>query len=257
MSTRDSGGEIPEAFGRWAYDFVTGRWTFDAELRAMWDIPLEEHSDVADVLVHLHPDDRDPIGATVQRSVEEGVSMSGQARLATRSHGERVFAFLGDVVQGEDGPLRLEGWSIDVTAEVRTVTRDAVDGATRHRRAIEQVKGALMASYRIDEVTAFAILRKQSNSFNVKINDLAEHVSRAMTAGTPRDRQVPPMMELVEAVARRLRRTSARAGRAADAAEELQQPPTGPSGRSTPDGHDGHDGRDGSSDGDVEDSVAN
>ena len=136
--------------------------------------------------------------------------ISGQARLATRTHGERVFAFIGEVVDDEDDRQRLQGWSIDVTAEVRAVTRDAVDGATRHRRAIEQVKGALMASYRIDEVTAFAILRKQSNGFNVKINDLAEHVSRAMTAGAARDRETPPLMALVEAVARRLRRSATR-----------------------------------------------
>ncbi|ROR90774.1 ANTAR domain-containing protein [Nocardioides aurantiacus] len=238
MSTRDSGGATPEAFGRWAYDFRTGQWTFDADLRAMWDIDLGEHGDVADVLVHLHPDDSESIGATVQRSVEEGVAMSGQARLTTRSRGERVFAFLGDVRHDDDGrPVALDGWSIDVTAEVRAVTRDAVDGATRHRRAIEQVKGALMASYRIDEVTAFAILRKQSNGFNVKINDLAEHVSRAMTAGTPRDGQVPPMMELVETVARRLRRAATRA-------------PVGPADDVVGPGA-------GLTAGDVEDSVAN
>ncbi|WP_445255570.1 ANTAR domain-containing protein [Nocardioides aurantiacus] len=250
MSTKDSGGELPETFGRWAYDFVADRWTFGEQLRAMWDIGLEEHSDVAEVLAHLHPDDRDAVGAVVQRSVEEGVPMSGQARLATRTHGERVFAFLGDVVDGDDGPRRLEGWSIDVTAEVRTATRDAVDGATRHRRAIEQVKGALMASYRIDEVTAFAILRKQSNGFNVKINDLAEHVARAMTAGTARDGEVPPLMELVEAVARRLRRSSARAkGLAEEPETEL---PDG-----LPDGVAGGVTEPLAAAGDPEDSVAN
>ena len=198
----------PDTMGRWSYDYATGRWAFADELRAMWDLPLDDAVDLEPVFGQLHPDDRPAIEQVVTRAVREGVPMSGQARLATRSFGERVFSFIGEVVTGPDGPVRLEGWSIDVTTEVRAMTRDAVDGATRHRRAIEQVKGALMVTYRIDEVTTFAILRKQSNDHNVKVSDLAEHVARAMTAGTPRDHHVPPMMELVEAVARRLRRAA-------------------------------------------------
>jgi hypothetical protein len=96
---------------------------------------------------------------------------------------------------------------VDVTDETREATREAVDAATRHRRAIEQVKGALMISYRVDEVTAFGILRTHSNEHNVKMNELAEHVSRAMSAGTPRSPLDggAPMLEVLDSVARRLR----------------------------------------------------
>lgn len=208
LSAKDGDASTPDTMGRWSYDYASGDWHFSDELRVMWDLPLDDPQDLEPVFAQMHPDDRGAIETVVARAVRDVVPMSGQSRLATRSHGERVFSFIGEVVTGPDGPLRLEGWSIDVTTEVRAMTRDAVDGATRHRRAIEQVKGALMVCYRIDEVTAFAILRKQSNGFNVKINDLAEHVARAMTAGTARDGHVPPMMELLEAVARRLRRAA-------------------------------------------------
>lgn len=208
MSARDGDASTPDTMGRWSYEYASGQWHFGDELRVMWDLPLDDPEDLGPVFAQMHPDDRGAIETVVARAVREAVPMSGQARLATRTHGERVFSFIGEVVDGPDGPVRLEGWSIDVTAEVRAMTRDAVDGATRHRRAIEQVKGALMVSYRIDEVTAFAILRKQSNGHNIKINELAEHVARAMTAGTARDDHVSPMMELVEAVARRLRRAA-------------------------------------------------
>ena len=40
MSTKGSGGTTAETLGRWAYDFATGQWTFDEDLRAMWDIGL-------------------------------------------------------------------------------------------------------------------------------------------------------------------------------------------------------------------------
>ena len=143
-------------------------------------------------------------------SIERGVDLSGQGRLLTDSLGERIFAFLGHVVQGEDGARLLQGYSLDVTDEMRAATREAVDAATRHRRAIEQVKGALMVTYRVDEVTAFAILRKHSNESNVKIHELSEHVSRAMSGGAPRpDGGATPMMEILTAVARRLRAPAA------------------------------------------------
>ncbi len=211
MDANDVDGASPDTMGRWSYDYADGRWSFTDELRTMWELPLDGDDALAQVLARLHEDDRDAIATAARRAVADRVPLSGQARLSTLTRGERVFAFIGEVVRDQDDRQRLQGWSIDVTTEVRAVTRDAVDGATRHRRAIEQVKGALMASYRIDEVTAFAILRKQSNAFNVKINDLAEHVSRAMTAGAARDREVPPLMALVEAVARRLRKTATRA----------------------------------------------
>lgn len=213
MDANDVDGASPETMGRWSYDYADDRWSFTDELRAMWELPLDGDDGLAQVLDRLHQDDRDAIATAARRAVTDRVPLSGQARLSTLTRGERVFAFIGEVVQDADERQRLQGWSIDVTAEVRAVTRDAVDGATRHRRAIEQVKGALMASYRIDEVTAFAILRKQSNGFNVKVSDLAEHVSRAMTAGAARDREVPPLMALVEAVARRLRKSATRARR--------------------------------------------
>ena len=137
----------------------------------------------------------------------------------TRTRGPRVFAFVGDVERDEDDeddlPQRLSGYSVDVTDEMREATREAVDAATRHRRAIEQVKGALMISYRIDEVTAFGMLRTHSNEHNVKMNELAEHVSRAMSAGTPRSQLegTAPMLEVLESVARRLHADRSDAGR--------------------------------------------
>ncbi|SDS01451.1 ANTAR domain-containing protein [Nocardioides scoriae] len=207
MSPTNDTSALP-VFGQWGHDFATGAWWFSDEVVRLWDIPLPEGCGIDAVLPRLHPDDVEGITRSLEHAVAERSTLAGQGRLLTDSRGERVFSFVGEVVPDEQGePRTLEGWSLDVTDEVRVATRSAVDAATRHRRAIEQVKGALMVTYRIDEVTAFAILRKQSNEHNVKINDLAEHVSRAMGAGVARPQeQAAPMMELLEAVGRRLRR---------------------------------------------------
>lgn len=193
-------------FGHWSFDLGTETWHWSAEVIAMWDIGLTTDTPVDAVVLRLHPDDRDEIGTRLTAAVEHGVNLSGQGRLLTDSLGERIFAFFGDVVHDECGGRRLQGYSLDVTEEMRAATREAVDAATRHRRAIEQVKGALMVTYCVDEVTAFAILRKQSNESNVKIHQLADEVSRVMSSGSPRpDGGATPMMEILTSVARRLR----------------------------------------------------
>ncbi|GAB3664718.1 hypothetical protein GCM10027596_29570 [Nocardioides korecus] len=205
--TDDTTATPMPTFGRWSYDYVTKDWSWSPEIIRMWDIAMATESAVADIISRVHEDDRVEITRRVTHSVDDAVVLSGQARLVTDSRGERIFSFLGDVIHDDDGtPLRLEGYSLDVTEEVRLATREAVDSATRHRRAIEQVKGALMVTYRVDEVTAFAILRKQSNESNVKIHELAEHVSRAMSGGVPRPGGgATPMMEILAAVALKLR----------------------------------------------------
>ena len=224
MTDDTTAAPIP-TFGRWTYDYVTQEWSWSPEIIRMWDLAMVTETAVEDILGRVHADDRVETTRRVTSSVEDGVLLSGQARLTTDTRGERIFSFLGDVVRDDDGTLlRLEGYSLDVTDEVRLATREAVDAATRHRRAIEQVKGALMVTYRVDEVTAFAILRKQSNESNVKIHELAEHVGRAMSGGVPRPGGgATPMMEILAAVAAKLRPARGARGVAPEAEEGLPE----------------------------------
>lgn len=201
-SLPDPRGATPN-FGRWRYVHADERWEFSPEVLALADLDR----DVPDLtpLFEAMPveEERERLGTLLDRAVRHHESFAGQFRLTTSSRGEAVFALVADTVFDDEGrAVELRGYSTDVTEEVRVATRAAVDAATRHRRAIEQVKGALMVTYRIDEVTAFALLRQQSNAHNIKLNLLAEHVSRAMGSGL-RSGQVP-MMELLEGVARRI-----------------------------------------------------
>lgn len=191
-------------FARWRYVYAEERWEFSPELLVLTDVATETPTGL-DVFFEAMPvdEEREALRETMDRAVREHTSFAAQIRLTTRSRGEAVMALVADTVfDGEGRAVELRGFTTDVTEEVRVATRAAVDAATRHRRAIEQVKGALMVTYRIDEVTAFALLRQQSNAHNIKLNLLAEHVSRAMGSGL-RSGQVP-MMELLEGVARRI-----------------------------------------------------
>ena len=53
---------------------------------------------------------------------------------------------------------------------------DALAGINERRAVIEQAKGMLMFVYGVDADEAFALLRKQSQDHNVKVNLLAEQV---------------------------------------------------------------------------------
>lgn len=190
------------SFGRWSYRYATDSWWWSPELLELTGVSqppsgLEEYVEHMSVV-----DEREEVLGLVRGAIESRSSFAGQFSVDT-PHGTRIFALVADTVfDGEGAPVELRGYSTDVTEDVRQATRAAVDAATRHRRAIEQVKGALMVVYRMDEVTAFALLRQQSNAHNVKLNVLAEHVSRAMASG-PVGREVP-LMQLLSGVAKRL-----------------------------------------------------
>lgn len=190
-------------FGRWRYVFATEEWTIEPELLELLDAGSDDVHDLAPLVERIPEPARTEYVARLGEAIESRTGFAGQYPMRTDSRGMAVFALVGDVVRDDDGnAVELRGYSTDVTEEVRVATRAAVDAATRHRRAIEQVKGALMVTYRIDEVTAFALVRQQSNMHNVKLNVLSEHVSRAMGAA-PRGGRVP-LMELIEGVGRRL-----------------------------------------------------
>ena len=65
-----------------------------------------------------------------------------------------------------------------------------------HRAVIEQAKGMLMAIYELDAESAFGIMTRLSQHFNVKLHDLAAKLmadlpsllQRSLTARTPVDR---------------------------------------------------------------------
>lgn len=189
-------------FGRWSYHYASESWRWSPELLEMAGVtdPLESLEDF--VARMPSPEEREELLGLIRFAIDSRTSFAGQFSIDT-PRGTRVFALVADTVLDAEGePSELRGYSTDVTDDVRQATRAAVDAATRHRRAIEQVKGALMVVYRMDEVTAFALLRQQSNAHNVKLNVLAEHVSRAMASG-PVGREVP-LMQLLSGVAKRL-----------------------------------------------------
>jgi len=134
-----------------------------------------EHGDEVLVSCRLHAADGSVrsvlITAEVSDDEPSGVSMSPLLRM--------------DGLSAATGPW-LVGHVLDLTTlrlgATRAAANHAVNEATKHRAVIEQAKGMLMLTYRIDADTAFDVLRRHSQTTNTKVHDLAAHlVSQATT----------------------------------------------------------------------------
>ena len=190
--------------GRWTLDLATGQWHLSPEVVAMTGTDGSPEALVA----CLSADARKRFTEQLAGVVEEHRSFVGQHAFATDG-GERVLSVLARVVHDEQGrPFLVDGYFADVTEDARRIVAGAVDSAGEHRPSIEQVKGALMATYAITERAAFELLRGISNRYNIKLALLAEQVAAAMTGGTPAGRAGEPVQLLIRQAARDLTDTA-------------------------------------------------
>ena len=128
-----------------------------------------EHGDEVMVSCRLHAADGSvrSVLITAEMSDDEpsGVSMSALLRM--------------DGLAAATGPW-LVGHVVDLTTlrlgATRAAANHAVNEAAKHRAVIEQAKGMLMLTYRIDADTAFEVLRRHSQTTNTKVHDLAAHL---------------------------------------------------------------------------------
>ena len=138
-------------------------WAADAFRAAV------EHGDQVMVSCRLHAADGSvrSVLITAEMSDDEptGVSMSALLRM--------------DGLTAATGPW-LVGHVVDLTTlrlgATRAAANHAVSEAAKHRAVIEQAKGILMLTYRIDADTAFELLRRHSQNTNTKVHDLAAHL---------------------------------------------------------------------------------
>ncbi len=140
------------------------------------------------VLSHKHPDDRDEAARMIGQVRATGRPFSLWHRILDARGAQRQVISVGAGVLDAGGQVTgFSGYIADVTEASReAVSREvaaAVEGLERSRPVIEQVKGALMLTYALDEDAAFALLRRYSQMVNVKVRDLARDFVGAMALG--------------------------------------------------------------------------
>jgi len=124
--------------GTWDCDVSTGKVDWSSELYRAYGVEPGRELTVADLIVLIHPDDRDAVLATHQAAREDHRPFAHQYRIIRADGEARVIESRGEVSAEHDGGrLRMFGTARDVTdrkqteAELRNVTTvlDASDDA--------------------------------------------------------------------------------------------------------------------------------
>jgi hypothetical protein len=171
------------AVGSFDYDVVHDDWTWSPELLARCGpdasatVPTTES-----FFAGVHPDDRDALRDTLDMAASQGTPFACRYRFVRPGRPLASVLMVGDAAKDDDGAVTgLHGYAIDLTDLLETEASAAVEQSARHRASIEQVKGALMHTYGIDQDEAFDVLRSYSNTLNLRLATLAELVARAMS----------------------------------------------------------------------------
>jgi hypothetical protein len=184
------------AFGECVYDYVTGTWWWSDDMYAVAGLTRSEADPSEMLFKRMHSDDRDRIAEALASALDSGEPLSGQYRIFDETDRLRSIAFVGDAERDARGALvRMRGFAFDVTGVVEILSNAAVAAATTNRAAIEQVKGALMFAYGLDDLAAFGILSRYSQASNVKIGVIAQRVVEQLGRAKAGDVSV---MQLVE-----------------------------------------------------------
>ena len=187
------------AFGECVYDYGTATWWWSDDMYVVAGLTRTEADPSEMLFKRMHSDDRERIAETLSAALEAGEPLSGQYRLFDESDRQRSIAFVGDAERDEDGCLvRMRGYAFDVTDVVGDLSNAAVAAATANRAAIEQVKGALMFAYGLDDAAAFGILSRYSQASNVKLGVIAQRAVEQLGRAKAGDASV---IQVVEAAA--------------------------------------------------------
>jgi hypothetical protein len=181
-------------FGSFTFHFATDAWAWSEEIYAIHGFrPGDVVPTTELVLAHKHPGDRAAALEAMRQVRDDGRSFSLFHRLVDAQGNHRQVLALGEGWYDEAGALvGIRGRMIDLTEAVRhTAAREveeAIEGLLQSRPLIEQVKGALMLTYRLDSERAFLLLRRYSQLANIKVRDVArDFVAGLATHGFPAD----------------------------------------------------------------------
>ena len=133
------------------------------------------------ILSHKIPQDRDRAVSVIRRARAEAGSFSLYHHMLTADERQRTVLSVGCFHSGADG-LVCTGFMADLTATERAAGTEAVLAAARHREAINQAQGALIAVYGIDPTASLALLMRFSQNYNIKLATLAARVVRTLAA---------------------------------------------------------------------------
>ncbi len=171
-------GGAPERVGWFRFYFADERWEWSEQVQILHGYEPGSVTPTTElVLSHKHPDDRMQVAATLEEMRRTHRTFSTRHRIIDTRGDTHEVVVIGDQLLDEDDRLiGTHGFYVDVTptdAQTTAMVSAALAEITEKRAVIEQAKGMLMLIYRVDEETAFELLRWRSQETNVKLRALA------------------------------------------------------------------------------------
>ena len=189
----DADGVSVGAFRFW---FVGQRWEWSDEVARMHGYEPGSVVPTTELLLsHKHPEDRAHVQDLLDRALHCQSPFSSRHRFIDTAGNVHDAIVVADRMADETGAVvGTAGYYIDLTAtfvETRQVALDeALPDLFEARAVIEQVKGVLMAVYRISPEQAFGVLRWRSQETNTKLRTLAKQLIVEITALPPPSAEV-------------------------------------------------------------------
>jgi ANTAR domain/PAS fold len=168
--------------GAFRFWFGGQRWEWSDEVARMHGYEPGSVTPTTEILLaHKHPEDRDHVQDLLDRVLHAKSSFSSRHRFIDTAGNVHDAIVVADRMADETGAVvGTAGYYIDLTAtfvETRQVALDeALPDLFEARAVIEQVKGVLMALYRISPEQAFSVLRWRSQETNTKLRALAKQL---------------------------------------------------------------------------------
>ncbi|MGO9030891.1 PAS and ANTAR domain-containing protein [Mycobacterium sp.] len=178
--------------GTFRFWFVGQRWEWSDEVALMHGYQPGAVVPTTELLLsHKHPEDREHVQDILDRALHSKSSFSSRHRFIDVGGNVHDAIVVADRMADESGAVvGTAGYYIDLTdtfVETRQVALDeALPDLFEARAVIEQVKGVLMAIYRVSAEQAFSVLRWRSQETNTKLRALAKQlIAEIPTLPTP------------------------------------------------------------------------
>ncbi|GAA2737673.1 hypothetical protein GCM10009867_25760 [Pedococcus aerophilus] len=171
------------------FDYLvnTDTWTCSEGIRALYGVAEGQPVKTAHMLARIVAEDRDTIFGMFQRTLQTPGPFSCEFRICDPRGTIHHVVLAGESRAAPGQVERVQGFMVDITNSVRQGAAEAVEASAEHRAVIEQAKGAIMATFGMNEAAAFAVLQRFSQNHNIKLRDLAARVVSDGVCGSEDD----------------------------------------------------------------------
>ncbi|MBL9145123.1 MAG: PAS domain-containing protein [Verrucomicrobiaceae bacterium] len=185
--------------GFWTWNLAKDEIWANATARRLFEVPMDEHINMARFVVSLHPDDREGVEKAIHAALHGGMEYEKDYRAVLASGGVRWISARGRVELGNHGrPVLMRGVLLDITAQKTADTE------------LQQLRGQLAHAGRV------SMMGQLASALAHELNQPLGAILRNAEAAELFMQDPEPNLEEVRAIIADIRRDDQRAGEVID-----------------------------------------